>query len=173
MDVHCFIRLRFKHQSPSISAGHVTPKSCLDRYITLIRDICEVFQHNQFLILSFRFCVFLWGVETDARSLFVLLSSPPPLTTHTQSFLVTFLTRCSAVAGQTKTHKRVDLIDAGSSVLARVGLAVVNVCRWREEEERRGGEKRRRVSLSHACYRTNPSETRTFCRDWRCFWEKL
>lgn len=81
--------------------------------------------------------------QTPGLSLFssLLLHLSP----HTQSFLVTFLTRCSAVAGQTKTHKRVDLIDAGSSVLARVGLAVVDVCRWREEEEeRRGGE-----SVSH------------------------
>lgn len=47
---------------------------------------------------------------------------------------VTFLTCSSAVAGQAKTHEGIDLIDAGSPILARVGLAVINV--WREREER-------------------------------------
>lgn len=38
-----------------------------------------------------------------------------------------FLASSSPVAGQTKTHKGVDLIDAGSSVLAWIRLAVINV----------------------------------------------
>lgn len=51
--------------------------------------------------------------------------------------MVTFLASSSSVAGQTKAHKGVDLIDAGSSVLAWIRLAVVNV--WREREIEKGG----------------------------------
>lgn len=56
-------------------------------------------------------------------------------------YIVTFLTCSSSVAGQTKTDKGVDLIDAGSSILAWIRLAVINVWRerkgWRKSE---GGE---------------------------------
>lgn len=41
--------------------------------------------------------------------------------------IVTFLTCSSSITGQTKTDKGVDLINAGSSVLAWIRLAVINV----------------------------------------------
>lgn len=44
---------------------------------------------------------------------------------------VTFFTCSSTIAGKTKADKGVDLIDAGASVLAWIGLAVVNV--WKEK----------------------------------------
>lgn len=54
--------------------------------------------------------------------------------------IFTFLTRSSSIAGQTKADKGVDLIDAGPSVLAWIGLAVVNV--WRGRKARREGAAR-------------------------------
>ena len=50
---------------------------------------------------------------------------------------VTFLTRGSTVAGQTQAHEGVDLIDAGASVLTRVGLAVVDVCQVKRRHKGR------------------------------------
>lgn len=65
---------------------------------------------------------------------------------------VTFFTRGSTVAWQTKADKGVDLIDAGASVLAWIGLAVVNV--WKEKRAKTGEGGDGLNSLSHTHTRT-------------------
>lgn len=75
--------------------------------------------------------------------------------------IVTFLTSSSSVAGQTKTNKGVDLIDAGSSVLAWIRLAVINV--WRERKGEREREGVSQIRYKHTHTHTNSTfQTATF-----------
>lgn len=63
------------------------------------------------------------GVSAGEVPVAVAVKLPP----RVLAALGVFFTSSSTVAGQTKTHKGVDLIDAGSSILAWIRLAVVNV----------------------------------------------
>lgn len=63
------------------------------------------------------------GVSAAEVPVAVAMELPPSVL----AALGVFLASSSSIAGQTKTHKRVDLIDAGSSILAWIRLAVINV----------------------------------------------
>lgn len=42
--------------------------------------------------------------------------------------ILTFLTRVSSIAGQTKAEEWINLVDASASIFTWLGLAVINIC---------------------------------------------
>lgn len=148
--------------------------------ITLLPHLlCLILLFLHCLVFSFLsiFAISSHYTQSFPPSVHFPLSSPFPVSASTHLVfihIVTFLTSSSSVAGQTKTHKGVDLIDAGSSILARIRLAVVNVWGRKGERKREGGvrccTKRTHTLSKHllfklpatACYWTNPWEIKTF-----------
>lgn len=49
-------------------------------------------------------------------------------------YLITFLTSGSTIAGQTQTYKRVDLVNAGASILTWIGLTIINICENKQRQ---------------------------------------
>jgi len=49
-------------------------------------------------------------------------------------FFFTFLTGGSTIAGQTQAYKRVDLVNAGASILTWIGLTIINICEDKQRQ---------------------------------------
>lgn len=103
-------------------------------WLTLTGNLNKLFQT---LVCSFNLLLFLishtsicFSAMIECSVLFLFFFASVPLT---------FLACVSSIAGQAEAEEWVNLVDASASVLARLRLAVVNVCRRETEREKGGG----------------------------------